>query len=209
MRDSLVYSPWWKNTENLCCEAMCVLVCVDTETGTQREPFPVLLSRQWDLAENRGANIICRLQQSMLKYKHGRGRYALNAQTQRQKRKNNTSYNRLQKIISILSVCLTIEAILCVYGRRGKTDWLTGRRTGSWLQHQANPQLFATKKKRKSVQFLTNKRTILFILILHSLALTLCLSLPFPPHNAYLWACSSLTQQCSWVISHIKQIPSL
>lgn len=66
------------------------------------------------------------------KYKHGRGRYALNAslycQTQRQKRKNNTSYNRLQKIISILSVCLTIEAILCVYGRRGKTgltDWPT------------------------------------------------------------------------------------
>lgn len=168
MGGSLVNSPWWKNTENLCCEAMCVLVCVETET--HREPFPVLLSRQWDLAENRGANIICRLQQSMLKYKHGRGHYALNAQTQRQRRKNNTSYNRLQKIISILSVCLTIEAILCVYGRRGKTDWLTGRHAGSWLQHQANPQLFSTKKERKSVQFLTNK-------LLYCLFLSFTLSL--------------------------------
>lgn len=58
---------------------MCVCVCVCVETETQKEAFPVLLSQQGDLAENRGANIICGLQQSMLKYKHGRGRYALNA----------------------------------------------------------------------------------------------------------------------------------
>lgn len=194
---------------------MCV--CVETQTETQREPLPVLLSRQWDLAENWGANIICGLQQSMLKYKHGWGCYALNAslfcqtQTQRQKRKNNTSYNRLQKIISILSVCLTIEAILCVYGRRGKTDWLSGRHTGSWLQNQANPQLFSTKKERKSVQFLTNKCTILFILV-HQLShpnpLSHCIVFPIMPtfEHAVPWLNNTVdsfhTSSGSWAYNY-------
>lgn len=116
----------------------------------------------------------------MLKYKHGRGRCASNAglsvRHRDRREKNNTRYNRLQKIIIILSVCLTIEAFLYVYGGRGKT----GRHTGSWLQRRANPQLVSIKKERKSVQYLTNKCTLLFIPV-HRLSRSNPLSLR---HNA-------------------------
>lgn len=53
--------------------------------------------------------------QRLLRFEHRDG------VRQTAEKKNNTSYNRFQKIISILSVRLTIEAILCVYGRKGKT----------------------------------------------------------------------------------------
>ena len=149
----------------------------------------------------------------MFKYKHGRGCFALNAGLSLRhrdwKEKNNTSYNRFQKIISMLSVCLTIEAILCFYGRRGKTDWLTGRHTGSWLENQANPQLFFTQT-RKKICTISNKHMHKYCLSLfvNSLALSSFLQCN-SSHNAYLWMCSSMIQQCSWVTSHIKQIPNL
>lgn len=91
-----------------------------------------------------------------------------------------TSYNHLQKIISILSVCLTIEAILCVYWRRGKTDWRADQRTGSWLRHPANSQLFVLKRKEYLYNFWRTSVLRCLYLSINSVAIALFLHCIIP-----------------------------
>lgn len=68
-----------------------------------------------------------------------------------EKKKTTQAINRLRnKIIIILSVCLTIEAFLCVCGRREKTDWPT-----NWQLAAApgKPTALFYQKERKSEPF--------------------------------------------------------